>query len=395
MVIWLIGMSASGKTTIGKKLFEKLQGSSSPWFFLDGDTFRNIFNEDVGHTIEDRRKNAYRISNFCKYLNSQGINVLACVLSIFHDNQKYNREIITDYKEVFIDVDFEKIKERDNKHLYENALQGKIKNVVGIDIEFKPPYSPNLVINNNEDNPDYDSFASRIIKEFSLELSDVYIYSSENRLLRPHKYQYTRYEGKPFFEKYRKNRKENISCLSGKLEKLSQIKYQGELSKAPVVAYFSFSEPFSLLFSQEFSFDYSSDSNFLLKKHLFDLLNYMIEKKSISKKDQNDLFTLIKRFEVGKKLYREYDRTKVVKKSAEYEDLVNYPLFSLVLQKFIKISEETGSKLICFNAILKVNDILCSITDLMATPLEILLTRTALEGELETFETFSFSGDCI
>ena len=58
MVIWLIGMSASGKTTIGKKLFDKLSASNEKWIFLDGDTFRNILGEDLGHTIEDRRKNA-------------------------------------------------------------------------------------------------------------------------------------------------------------------------------------------------------------------------------------------------------------------------------------------------------------------------------------------------
>ena len=62
MIIWLIGMSASGKTTIGKKLFNQLQQSSEQWLFLDGDTFRNILGEDLGHSIDDRRKNAYRIS---------------------------------------------------------------------------------------------------------------------------------------------------------------------------------------------------------------------------------------------------------------------------------------------------------------------------------------------
>ena len=100
MVIWLIGMSASGKTTIGKKLYEKLNLSEEKWIFLDGDTFRNILGEDIGHTIEDRRKNAYRISRFCEFLSSQNINVIACVLSIFHDNQQYNKDNIADYKDI-------------------------------------------------------------------------------------------------------------------------------------------------------------------------------------------------------------------------------------------------------------------------------------------------------
>ena len=54
-VIWLIGMSASGKTTIGK-VYEKLAYSREKWIFLDGDVFV-ILSEDLGHSIEDRRKN--------------------------------------------------------------------------------------------------------------------------------------------------------------------------------------------------------------------------------------------------------------------------------------------------------------------------------------------------
>ena len=55
MVIWLIGLSASGKTTIGKKLIEKLTMSKDKWIFPDGDTVRHMLGEDLGHTIEDRR----------------------------------------------------------------------------------------------------------------------------------------------------------------------------------------------------------------------------------------------------------------------------------------------------------------------------------------------------
>ena len=53
-------MSASGKTTIGKKLYEKLKNTDEKWIFLDGDIFRNILDKNLGHTLEERRANHLR-----------------------------------------------------------------------------------------------------------------------------------------------------------------------------------------------------------------------------------------------------------------------------------------------------------------------------------------------
>ena len=80
-----------------------------------------------------------------------------CIL-FFHDNQKYNKNNIPDYKEVYIDVKFENLLKRDNKDLYKNAIDGKIKNVVGVDIKFDPPLSPDLILDNNTENPDYQIY---------------------------------------------------------------------------------------------------------------------------------------------------------------------------------------------------------------------------------------------
>ena len=83
MVIWLIGMSGSGKTTIARELYAALKPQSSNLVYLDGDDFRKMFRNDVDHTIDGRRKNAERISHTCQLLDQQGIHVIASVLSIF------------------------------------------------------------------------------------------------------------------------------------------------------------------------------------------------------------------------------------------------------------------------------------------------------------------------
>ena len=149
MVIWLIGMSGSGKTTLGKYLYEKLKPVHKNLIFLDGDVIREIMGNDLGHTIEDRRKNAHRITRLCKFLDSHGINVICAVLSIFPESHEWNRANIKDYYEVYLEVPFETLSQRDPKGYYKKALKGEITNFVGVDIKFPPPKDPHMTISNN------------------------------------------------------------------------------------------------------------------------------------------------------------------------------------------------------------------------------------------------------
>lgn len=357
MVIWLIGMSASGKTTIGKKLYDKLSLSDEKWIFIDGDTFRNILNEDLGHTIEDRRRNAYRISRFCEFLSSQGVNVLACVLSIFHENQKYNKEHIQDYKEVYIDVDFNNLLKRDNKQLYKKALNNEIKDVVGVDIDFKPPYSPDLVIDNNPDNPNYDDMIQNIINTFNISVNNGYSYTARNLLENPHTYQYSKFEGESFFDTFKNDRLKTLHFLMQRLQKLVNTNF----------------DVYSIG-----SDEYIKNNDLVLKFFLIHIINIDDNKLDEHK---NKVIQLIKRFEVGKKLYVTYDLKEIKKSSADFKELLNYPLFSLVLQKYYKHTQ-SQEKLVYLNAILKVNDIISSIKSDLISVNEVGTSIEALNGEL-------------
>lgn len=150
MIIWLIGMSGSGKTTIGKVLHSKLKelSNNKSWLFIDGDIVREILGNDLGHTLEDRRKNAIRINNLCLYLDREGINVVCGVLSIFPEYQKLMREKASEYFEVYLKVTLEDLLARDSKGLYKKALNGEIKDVVGVDIKFPEPENSDMIILN-------------------------------------------------------------------------------------------------------------------------------------------------------------------------------------------------------------------------------------------------------
>ena len=97
-----------------------------------------------------------------KFLNSEKSVVVASVLSIFPEWQKWNRENINNYFEIYVKVDFDILLQREIKSLYKDAIEGKINNVVGVDIDFPEPNS-NYVIDNNSDK-DFDSKIDNLIK---------------------------------------------------------------------------------------------------------------------------------------------------------------------------------------------------------------------------------------
>jgi adenylylsulfate kinase len=149
MVIWIIGLSGVGKTTLGRQLYEKLKIKTPNLVYLDGDDLRKVWNDEKDYSLEARKYNAARISNLCKLLDSQDIHVVASVLSIFPEWQKWNREKLSNYYQVYLTVPLDILKERDSKGLYN---QENPKNVVGIDIDFPEPYMSDLTLESYGEN---------------------------------------------------------------------------------------------------------------------------------------------------------------------------------------------------------------------------------------------------
>lgn len=150
MVVWIIGLSGAGKTTLATEIISKVRRTRSNVVLIDGDMIRDIFSNDLGHTLEDRRRNADRISRLCKLLDDQGIHVICAILSLFPESRLWNRENIKDYFEVFIDAPLESLIKRDVKGIYAKFQRGEIRNVAGMDIKFIKPECSDLVIKNQE-----------------------------------------------------------------------------------------------------------------------------------------------------------------------------------------------------------------------------------------------------
>ena len=164
MVIWIIGLSGAGKTTLANLVVNKLRKKNNNIVQLDGDILREVFDKDTEHTIKGRAKNARRLSHLSKLLADQEIHVVASVLSIFPDWQNWNRANIKNYCQVYIDVPMDILIQREIKGLYAGARDGSIKNVVGVDIEFPEPVDNDLILDNRKERKNLDGLVEKIMQ---------------------------------------------------------------------------------------------------------------------------------------------------------------------------------------------------------------------------------------
>jgi len=148
-VFWITGLSAAGKTSIGRALSSHLRASGCPVVFLDGDTLRKDVSSDLGYSAEDRRSAAMRNGMICRMLAEQGFDIVCATISLFHDVQRWNRENIPRYNEIFVRVSLEELKRRDAKGIYLLANGRRAANVVGVDIPAEIPESPDLILDND------------------------------------------------------------------------------------------------------------------------------------------------------------------------------------------------------------------------------------------------------
>ena len=163
MVLWIIGLSGAGKTTTSRLVYDKLKPRLPNLVLIDGDVMRQMF-PDIDHTIEGRRKNAERLSRLSQLLASQNIHVIAAVLSIFPEWQKWNRENMPGYTQVYLRADLDRLAQRDTKGIYRRAVAGELKNVVGVDLTFPEPFGTDLICDTSADKDNFDDVVADILE---------------------------------------------------------------------------------------------------------------------------------------------------------------------------------------------------------------------------------------
>ena len=145
-VIWLTGLSGSGKSTIANALEQRLFASGAHAYVLDGDNLRLGLNMDLGFTPEDRAENVRRVSEVAKLMVDSGLIVITALVSPFEVDRQRAKSIFEDgeFIEVFVDTPVETCRSRDPKGLYKKSAAGQIPNFTGVGQDYEKPSAPDL-----------------------------------------------------------------------------------------------------------------------------------------------------------------------------------------------------------------------------------------------------------
>ncbi len=143
-VIWLTGLSGSGKSTIA----EALQTRLGPAFIIDGDTLRKGLCQDLGYSVQDRKEHVRRVAELAKLVASSGTTVIVALISPDKAARRSARSSVEGaaipFYQVFVDAPLEVCEERNVKGLYQRARAGEITQFTGIDAPYDVPQHPDL-----------------------------------------------------------------------------------------------------------------------------------------------------------------------------------------------------------------------------------------------------------
>ncbi|SMO99130.1 adenylylsulfate kinase /sulfate adenylyltransferase subunit 1 [Thalassovita litoralis] len=166
-VIWLTGLSGSGKSTIANVVEKKLARMNRHTFLLDGDNVRHGLNKDLGFTEADRIENIRRVGEVAKLMTDSGLIVITAFISPFRSERDMVRGMMQpgEFLEVFVDTPLEVAEARDVKGLYAKARSGQLKNFTGIDSPYEVPDAPELRIDTTDLTPEQaaDAIIARLI----------------------------------------------------------------------------------------------------------------------------------------------------------------------------------------------------------------------------------------
>jgi bifunctional enzyme CysN/CysC len=157
-VVWLTGLSGSGKSTISQALERELFNLGLHTYVLDGDNIRHGLNSNLGFSPEDRVENIRRVGEVARLMADAGLITVTAFISPYRVDRRRAREIALeggcDFIEVFVDAPLEVCEARDPKDLYKKARAGEIKEFTGVSAPYEAPADPEVVVHTDRESLD-------------------------------------------------------------------------------------------------------------------------------------------------------------------------------------------------------------------------------------------------
>ncbi len=166
-IIWLYGLSGSGKSSIANALEKRLFEMGNHTYCLDGDNTRLGLNKDLGFSAVDRLENVRRVAEVAKLMADAGMIVLVSLITPYEEQRTLAKEILKNERilEVYVECALETCEQRDPKGLYRKARSGEIPNFTGISDPFEEPVESAFRVNTSQ--YDLNECVIRIAEELS------------------------------------------------------------------------------------------------------------------------------------------------------------------------------------------------------------------------------------
>lgn len=155
-VVWLTGLSGSGKSTIAHALEKSLFERGRAAYVLDGDNIRTGLNRDLSFSPEDRRENIRRLAEVGALFADAGLIAVTAFIAPYRADRQAARERIGAgrFVEVFVDAPLEVCRQRDPKGLYADAHRGEVESFTGVSAPYEAPEHPDLHLKTDQQTPE-------------------------------------------------------------------------------------------------------------------------------------------------------------------------------------------------------------------------------------------------
>jgi adenylylsulfate kinase len=159
--VWFTGLSGAGKTTIARRVAERLREMGGPVELLDGDEIRAVF-PDAGFSRAARDAHIQRVGHAAALLEKHGVTAVVSLVSPYRDSRDFVRGLCRRFIEVYVSTPIEECERRDVKGLYERARRGDVPQFTGVSDPYEPPAAAELEIDTRRLSP--DEAAERVIE---------------------------------------------------------------------------------------------------------------------------------------------------------------------------------------------------------------------------------------